>query len=114
MLRNDWRLNEPEQRAVWKRDLDSSRIDVTIRSPDPTDPDTSNKVEILQEVAMMAQFRHPNIIKLHGAVNDGRVSLCFKATFHIVPLLQQPLFTECVCVCCVHVCPIVVSSTPYS
>lgn len=68
-------MNELEQRAVWKRQSDCSRIDVTIKSADSsTNPETSLKVDVLQEVAMMAQFRHPNIVKLHGTVNDGRVS----------------------------------------
>ena len=67
-------MNEPEQRAVWKRNTDGSRIDVTIKSADSTDPESSNNMDVLQELAMMAQFRHPNIVKLHGAVNDGRVS----------------------------------------
>ncbi len=87
-------MNEPEQRAVWKRDIDSCRIDVTIRSPDSTDPERDSKVEILQEVAIMAQFRHPNIVKLHGAVNDGRVSCLPRQT---KCLCLCPLFMMCAC-----------------
>ena len=29
-----------------------------------------DKVKFLQEAAIMAQFRHPNIVTLHGVVSD--------------------------------------------
>ena len=64
--------NEPEQRAVWKNDQNGCGMNVTIKSADFTN---SNKLDILQEIAIMAQFRHPNIVKLHGAVNDSSVSI---------------------------------------
>jgi len=72
-------MNEPEQRAIWKKDASDcsspvgTRIDVTIKLADSSDPESNSKTEVLQEVAMTAQFRHPNIVKLHGVVNDGRV-----------------------------------------
>ena len=30
-----------------------------------------DKVKFLQEAAIMAQFRHPNVITLHGVVSHG-------------------------------------------
>ena len=33
--------------------------------------DSSNTVRFLQEAAIMAQFRHPNILALHGVVSAG-------------------------------------------
>ena len=36
-----------------------------------------DKVKFLQEAAIMAQFRHPNIVTLHGVVSDKEpVSVC--------------------------------------
>ena len=32
----------------------------------------SNTVKFLQETAIMAQFRHPNVVKLHGVVIMGK------------------------------------------
>ena len=32
--------------------------------------DEQSKVKFLQEAAIMSQFRHPNVIKLYGVVND--------------------------------------------
>ena len=33
--------------------------------------DSANTVQFLQEAAIMAQFRHPNILTLHGVVSTG-------------------------------------------
>ena len=33
--------------------------------------DSANTVKFLQEAAIMAQFRHPNILTLHGVVSTG-------------------------------------------
>ena len=35
-----------------------------------TDSTDENKVKFLQEAAIMAQFKHPNIVTLHGVVSD--------------------------------------------
>ena len=32
--------------------------------------DEQSKVKFLQEAAIMSQFKHPNVIKLYGVVND--------------------------------------------
>ena len=34
--------------------------------------DSSNIVKFLQEAAIMAQFRHPNVVALYGVVSRGR------------------------------------------
>ena len=40
--------------------------------------DLANTVKFLQEAAIMAQFRHPNVIRLHGVVSHGiPVSICW-------------------------------------
>ena len=33
--------------------------------------DSGNTVKFLQEAAIMAQFKHPNVIALHGVVSQG-------------------------------------------
>ena len=33
--------------------------------------DSANIVKFLQEAAIMAQFKHPNIVALHGVVSHG-------------------------------------------
>jgi ephrin-B len=35
-----------------------------------TDSTDDDKVKFLQEAAIMAQFKHPNIVTLHGVVSD--------------------------------------------
>ena len=35
-----------------------------------TDSTHEDKVKFLQEAAIMAQFKHPNIVTLHGVVSD--------------------------------------------
>ena len=34
--------------------------------------DSANIVKFLQEAAIMAQFRHPNVVALYGVVSRGR------------------------------------------
>jgi len=34
--------------------------------------DETDKVKFLQEAAIMGQFKHPNVIKLHGVVTVGK------------------------------------------
>ena len=38
--------------------------------------DSANTVKFLQEAAIMAQFRHPNILTLHGVVSTGHPVSC--------------------------------------
>ena len=30
------------------------------------------KIKFLQEAAIMAQFKHPNVIEMHGVITEGR------------------------------------------
>jgi len=34
--------------------------------------DETDEVKFLQEAAIMGQFKHPNVIKLHGVVTVGK------------------------------------------
>ena len=50
--------------AKWERE-------VAIKMLDPTKSHQDDKVKFLQEAAIMAQFKHPNVIQLYGIVTDG-------------------------------------------
>ena len=42
----------------------------------PMDADEQDKIKLLQEAAIMGQFKHPNIVHIHGViVQDDPVSL---------------------------------------
>ena len=45
--------------------------EVAIKMLDPTTSHQDDKVKFLQEAAIMAQFRHPNVIQLYGIVTNG-------------------------------------------
>ena len=57
------------------------------------DASEEEKVKFLQEAAIMGQFHHPNIVKLHGVVTVGEpVSLLSFSITHIIynmPLILQ-------------------------
>ena len=46
--------------------------EVAIKMLDPTTSHQDDKVKFLQEAAIMAQFKHPNVIQLYGIVTDGQ------------------------------------------
>ena len=46
-----------------------------------------DKVKFLQEAAIMAQFRHPNIVTLHGVVSDKEPVSLWTTSFFIIILL---------------------------
>lgn len=52
-------------KAYWKNE-----IEVAVKSM-PPDTDIEERVKLLQEAAMMGQFRHPNVVQLHGIVTAG-------------------------------------------
>ncbi len=44
--------------------------------------DAQDKVKFLQEAAIMGQFRHPNVVKLHGVVTEEEpVSACIVCVY---------------------------------
>ena len=45
--------------------------EVAIKMLDPTTFHQDDKVKFLQEAAIMAQFRHPNVIQLYGVITNG-------------------------------------------
>ena len=60
--------------GVWKQStVQSIAVAAKVLNESATEVDG---VKFLQEAAIMAQFRHPNVIALHGvAKKDGKVSL---------------------------------------
>ena len=68
---------EQVQHGIWRKGPDETRVDVTIKSVHSEESESNKKLNrslLLQEIAIMGQFRHPNIVKLHGAVHDQTVS----------------------------------------
>ena len=45
-------------------------MDVAVKMLRPDAPE-DEKVKLLQEAAIMGQFLHPNVVKLHGVVTVG-------------------------------------------
>ena len=55
--------------GVWKKSK-GPQIEVAIKTLS-SGTELDDKVKFLQEAAIMAQFRHPNVVLLHGIVSDG-------------------------------------------
>ena len=51
---------------MWRRS--GGIIEVALKTLNLTTSPKDAKVKLLQEAAVMAQFRHPNVILLHGVV----------------------------------------------
>ena len=54
------------ERGTWRRDED---LEVALKTLKEGSSEV-DKVKFLQEAAIMAQFRHPNIVTLHGVISD--------------------------------------------
>ena len=54
------------QIGIWNGSI--GRCEVAIKTLNPTITQPDAKVKFLQEAAIMAQFRHPNVIQLYGIV----------------------------------------------
>ena len=57
--------------GVWRRPNDSA-VDVALKTLNEGASE-QDKVRVLQEGAIMAQFKHPNVISLHGVVSGEPV-----------------------------------------
>lgn len=51
-------------------DSGSRKTDVALKTLNKG-ASVQDTIKFLQEAAIMAQFRHPNVIKLYGVVNSG-------------------------------------------
>ena len=56
-------------KGKWKSP--KGEYEVAIKVLDPTKSQNDDKVKFLQEAALMAQFKHPNVILLYGIVTEG-------------------------------------------
>ena len=56
------------EQGLWKR-RGTKPVDVALKSLN--NEGSEDKVKFLQEAAIMAQFRHPNVIMLYGVVSRG-------------------------------------------
>ena len=55
--------------GVWNSPKGQCEVAIKTLNLSSTHPDA--KIKFLQEAAIMAQFKHPNIIQLYGIVTDG-------------------------------------------
>ena len=76
-------------RGFWE--VPGGRVDVAIKFLQPGSKE-EDKTLFLQEAAIMGQFLHPNIVKLHGVVTVGEpvsVNLRYQVN-HKCPRLTHP------------------------
>ena len=57
-------------RGVWRNS--HTITDVALKTLNPSTSSSEAKLKLLQEAAVMAQFRHPNVIKLYGMFIMGK------------------------------------------
>ena len=50
--------------------MPGGRLEAAVKSLKPLAPE-SERIKFLQEAAIMGQFLHPNVVKLHGVVTVG-------------------------------------------
>ena len=80
--------------GVWRRPNDSA-VDVALKTLNEGASE-QDKVRFLQEGAIMAQFRHPNIVSLYGIVCKGGPVSCEYITFaHISALYMSVMSYGC-------------------
>ena len=60
------------EQGVWKDDTRNVPVAVKFLKEEASE---INKVKFLQEAAIMAQFKHPNVVSLYGVVNKDK-SVC--------------------------------------
>ena len=61
-------------RAMWKPSAADQETEVAVKSLN-TDTNENIKLHFLQEAAIMCQFNHENVIKLHGVVTEDPVMI---------------------------------------
>lgn len=57
-------------RGVWRNSR--TITEVALKTLNPSTSSSDAKVKLLQEAAVMAQFKHPNVIQLYGIVIAGQ------------------------------------------
>ena len=54
-------------KSSWRKS-DEVTVDVSLKTASMEEA-VSERVKLLQEAAILAQFRHPNVVRLHGILN---------------------------------------------
>ena len=72
------------ERGLWKDGTRSIPVAVKLLKEEATKMD---KVKFLQEAAIMAQFRHPNIISLYGVVSKTEPVRYKKSKLLMIPCI---------------------------
>ncbi len=54
--------------ALWCFSHHKLKVAVKILRPNASEED---KVKFLQEAAIMGQFKHPNVVEMHGVITQG-------------------------------------------
>ena len=55
-------------KGLWQSHYGTEQVAIKTLQPNASETD---KVKFLQEAAIMGQFLHPNVVKLHGVVTVG-------------------------------------------
>lgn len=76
------------EKGIWKESANKEVV-VAVKSL----ASEENKVKFLQEAVIMGQFRHPNIVNLHGVVTSGvpvssTVLICSYGFVSLLHILQ--------------------------
>ena len=58
-------------KSSWRKS-NKVTLEVSVKSA-CTDEAMSERVKLLQEAVILAQFRHPNVVRLHGITNKDNV-----------------------------------------
>lgn len=58
-------------KSSWRKS-DEVTLEVSIKAASMNEA-MSERVKLLQEAAILAQFRHPNVVRLHGITNKDNV-----------------------------------------
>lgn len=73
--------HEQVQHGVWRKDELGTKVDVALKAIGLSSPNSemdedyeSSRAKLLQEVVIMRQFRHPNVPRLYGVIDEDRVS----------------------------------------
>lgn len=76
-------------KGLWESPYGSTEVAVKMLQPQSSDRD--KKVKFLQEAAIMGQFLHPNIVKLHGVVTVNEPVSGYKINYIFVVNVIIPI-----------------------
>ena len=74
--------------GMWNGSKGRSEVAIKMLNQSSVQPDA--RIKFLQEAAIMAQFRHPNIIELYGIVTDGESVSSYLGCYIILFNFQCP------------------------